>query len=89
MLSCYSMTAEMEDVVGDKWIKGAVKNKGALRKALGTPEGEPISAEKLKTIKTKISIEKNIYESICRDLLGLIFEIFKLFKKNDNLLFLS
>ena len=51
MLSCYSMTAEMEDVVGDKWIKGAVKNKGALRKALGTPEGEPISAEKLKTVK--------------------------------------
>lgn len=54
MLSCYSMAAEMEDVVGDKWIKGAVKNKGALRKALGTPEGEPISAEKLKTIKTKL-----------------------------------
>mgnify|MGYP003638934118 CR=1 FL=1 len=54
MLSCYLADADMEGVVGDKWIKGAVKNKGALRRALGTPEGESISAEKLKTIKTKL-----------------------------------
>jgi len=30
------------------WIKGAVKNKGALRKSLGVRNNETISASKLK-----------------------------------------
>jgi len=29
------------------WIAGATKNKGALHKALGVPEGEKIPAKKL------------------------------------------
>lgn len=31
----------------DKWIQGAIKKKGALRKALGAKEGQPIPAGKL------------------------------------------
>jgi hypothetical protein len=31
----------------DKWIKGAVKHPGSLRKALHTKKGEDISEEKL------------------------------------------
>lgn len=30
-----------------KWIQGAVKNKGALHKELGVPEGKKIPANKL------------------------------------------
>ncbi len=33
--------------MGD-WIKGAVRNKGALHRALGIPEDKPIPAERLK-----------------------------------------
>ena len=40
--------------MGEKWIKGAVKNKGALRRALGAKKGEAIPVEKLKTIKPKL-----------------------------------
>ena len=29
------------------WIKDAIKNKGSLRKTLGTPEGQNISKKKL------------------------------------------
>lgn len=29
------------------WIAGATKNKGALHRALGIPEGQPIPAKKL------------------------------------------
>lgn len=36
------------------WIAGAVKNKGALHRATGTPEGEKISAKKMaKAAKSK------------------------------------
>ena len=31
-----------------KWIKGAIKNKGALHKSLGVPEGKKIPEKKLK-----------------------------------------
>jgi hypothetical protein len=31
-----------------KWIKGAIKHKGALHKELGVPEGKKIPAKKLK-----------------------------------------
>lgn len=31
-----------------KWIKGAVKNKGALHRHLGVPEGEKIPEDKLR-----------------------------------------
>lgn len=31
----------------DKWIQGAIKKPGALRKALGAKEGQPIPAKKL------------------------------------------
>jgi len=30
-----------------KWIQGAIKNKGALHKELGVPEGKTIPAKKL------------------------------------------
>lgn len=31
----------------DKWIQGAIKQPGALRKSLGAKEGQPIPAKKL------------------------------------------
>lgn len=31
----------------DKWIAGAIKHKGALRKSLGVKEGQKIPAKKL------------------------------------------
>lgn len=34
--------------MADKWIQGAIKHPGALRKALHAKKGEPISEEKLK-----------------------------------------
>ena len=33
--------------MAEKWIAGAIKHKGALRKALGAKEGKPIPAGKL------------------------------------------
>jgi hypothetical protein len=37
--------------MAEKWIQGAIKRPGALRRTLGTEEGENIPAEKLdKTI---------------------------------------
>ena len=33
--------------MAEKWIAGAIKHKGALRKALGAKEGKPIPAKKL------------------------------------------
>ena len=33
--------------MGEKWIQKAIKRPGALRKELGTEEGETIPAEKL------------------------------------------
>lgn len=37
-----------------KWIAGAVKNKGALHRKLGVPEGEKIPAKKMaKAAKSK------------------------------------
>ena len=35
------------------WIAGAIKKPGALRKALGTPTGESISAKKLSAAAKK------------------------------------
>jgi hypothetical protein len=32
---------------GKKWIQGAIKHPGALRKSLGAKSGEPIPAKKL------------------------------------------
>lgn len=31
----------------EKWIQGAIKNKGALHKTLGVPEGKKIPEKKL------------------------------------------
>jgi hypothetical protein len=36
-----------------KWIKGAIKHKGALHKALGVPEGEKIPKSKLQAAEKK------------------------------------
>jgi len=33
--------------MGEKWIQGAIKKKGALHKELGVPEGKKIPAKKL------------------------------------------
>ena len=33
--------------MAEKWIKGAIKQPGALRKSLGVPEGKNIPAKKL------------------------------------------
>ena len=42
--------------MADKWIDKAIKRPGALRKAMGAKEGEPISQEKLR--KKKAELEK-------------------------------
>ena len=34
-----------------KWIKGAIEHKGALHRALGVPEGQPIPPAKLAAAK--------------------------------------
>ena len=34
---------------GGKWISGAIKHPGALRKSLGATEGKPIPAAKLES----------------------------------------
>lgn len=31
----------------DKWIQGAIKHRGGLRKSLGVPQGEKIPAAKI------------------------------------------
>lgn len=36
-----------------KWIAGATKNKGALHRHLGVPEGKKIPAKKLKAAATR------------------------------------
>lgn len=33
--------------MAEKWIQGAIKKPGALRKSLGAKEGKPIPAKKL------------------------------------------
>ena len=38
------------------WIAGAIKKPGALRKALGAKEGQPIPAKKLATAAKKPGI---------------------------------
>lgn len=38
------------------WIKGAIKKPGALRKALGAKEGQPIPAKKLAAAAKKPGI---------------------------------
>ena len=44
---------------GRNWIAGATKNKGALHRALGVPEGEKIPAKKLaKAAKSKGRVGK-------------------------------
>lgn len=40
-------------MANDNWIKGATKNKGALHRKLGVPEGEKIPAKKLAAAKKK------------------------------------
>jgi hypothetical protein len=35
------------------WIKGAIKNPGALRKATNTPDGKPIPKSKLNKLAKK------------------------------------
>jgi hypothetical protein len=42
-----SQTSKETDMASKKWIKGAVKKPGALRKELGVPEGKKIPAAKL------------------------------------------
>lgn len=42
--------------MADKWIDKAIKRPGALRKAMGAKEGEPIPPEKLR--KKKAELEK-------------------------------
>jgi len=49
------------------WIAGATKNKGALHKALGVPEGEKIPAKKLSKAageKGKIGKEARLAETL-------------------------
>jgi hypothetical protein len=36
-----------------KWIQGAIKHPGALKKELGVPEGEPIPEKKLNAAAEK------------------------------------
>lgn len=46
-------------MAGKNWIAGATKNKGALHRALGVPEGEKIPAKKLaKAAKSKGRVGK-------------------------------
>ncbi len=50
------------------WIKGAIKHKGALHRALGVPEGEKIPPSKMKKaskskstrIKRMVSLAKTL-----------------------------
>jgi len=37
----------------DKWIQGAIKNKGALHKELGVPQGKKIPEKKLEAAAKK------------------------------------
>ena len=37
--------------MAEQWIKGAIKHKGGLHKALGVPEGQKIPADKLAKAK--------------------------------------
>ena len=43
--------------MADKWIAGATKNKGALHRKLGVPEGQKIPAKKLAQAKKAGGIE--------------------------------
>ncbi len=45
------MKNQWEIVVATNWIKGAIKHKGALHKALGVKQGEKIPADKLAKAK--------------------------------------
>jgi hypothetical protein len=40
-------------MMAEKWIQKAIKKPGALRKALGAKEGQPIPAKKLATAAAK------------------------------------
>lgn len=40
-----------------KFIKGAIKEKGALRKAMGAKEGEPIDREKMRKVQENLRKE--------------------------------
>ena len=49
------------------WIAGAVKNKGALHKKLGIPEGKKIPTSKLKSAEKKggtIAKEAHLAETL-------------------------
>lgn len=37
-----------EDQMTEKWIQGAIKNKGSLHKTLGVPQGKKIPTAQLK-----------------------------------------
>ena len=54
MVSCQWLCAEERVLVGDKWIQGAIKKPGALRKQLGVKEGETIPPEKLRKVKSRL-----------------------------------
>ena len=43
----FTQYAEGGNVAADKWIQGAIKKPGALKKALGVKKGEKIPAKKL------------------------------------------
>jgi hypothetical protein len=45
------MVSGERSVAKKKWIKGAIKNKGGLHRALGVPEGDKIPADKLASAK--------------------------------------
>ena len=52
-----------------KWIKGAIKHPGALRKELGVPEGENIPPSKLKIKKgdsTRTKQRKNLAKRLAK-----------------------
>lgn len=45
-------------MMAEKWIKGAIKHKGALHKSLGVPEGQKIPEKKI--IKAEHSSNKTL-----------------------------
>ena len=52
-LPTQSTDGSVSEKKGEKWIKGAIKKPGALRKQLGVKKGEKIPAGKLKAAAKK------------------------------------
>ena len=47
VMACHPVWQAKEQVMAEKWIKGAIKKPGALREAMGVKKGETIPAAKL------------------------------------------